>query len=81
MELREDVLISGQLITYREPDFHQDTGLRFEELTTGTLRCASCGQMVREPLAEDEQRDAFPAKPATKRPKPVAPAKGGKRQA
>lgn len=79
--LREDVLISGQLITYREPDFHQDTGLRFEELTTGTFRCASCGQTVREPLAEDEQRGAFPAKPATKRPKPVARAKERTRKA
>lgn len=79
--LREDVLISGQLITYRESGFHQDTGLRFEELTTGTFRCPSCGQTVRDPLAEDEQRDAFLAKPATKRPKPAAPAKGRKRKA
>jgi hypothetical protein len=37
--LREDVLISGVLITYREPAFHEDIGLRFEELT-GTLSVA-----------------------------------------
>jgi predicted RNA-binding Zn-ribbon protein involved in translation (DUF1610 family) len=79
--LLEDVIISGLLITYREPDFHQDTGLRFEELNTGTFRCPSCGQTVCEPFAEDAQRDAFLAKPATKRPQPAAPAKGTKRKA
>lgn len=79
--LREDVLISGVLITYREPGFHQDTGLRFEELTADAFLCPSCGQTVREPLAEDKKGDAFPAKPETKRPKPAAPAKGRKRKA
>ena len=59
--LREDVLISGQLITYREPDFHQDTGLRFAELTTGTFRCPSCGQPVRDPLAGNGQGGGFRA--------------------
>lgn len=79
--LREDVLISGQLITYREPDFQQDTGLRFEELAADTFRCPSFGQTVREPLAEDMQGGAFIAGPVTKRPKPAAPAKGRKRKA
>ncbi|MDA1274472.1 MAG: hypothetical protein O2960_10545 [Verrucomicrobia bacterium] len=79
--LREDVLISGQLITYREPDFHQDTGLRFEELTPGTFRCPSCCHTVREPLADAMQGEAFSAQPATKRPKPAARAKGRKRKA
>lgn len=59
--LREDVLISGQLITYREPDFHQDTGLRFEKLTPGTFRCPSCGQTVRDPLAGNDQSGGFKA--------------------
>lgn len=59
--LREDVLISGLLITYREPAFHQDTGLRFEELTTGTFCYPSCGQTVREPLAGNEQSGGFNA--------------------
>ena len=79
--LREDVLISGHFLTYRESGFQQDTGLRFEELAAGTFRCPSCGQTVCEPFAEDEPRDAFPAKPATQRPKPAAPAKGRKRKA
>ncbi len=79
--LRDDVLMSGLLITYREPDFHQDTGLRFEELTPGTFRCPSCGQTVCESFAEDKQGEAFSAKSATKRPKPTAPAKGRKRKA
>lgn len=35
--LREDILFSGVLITYREPAFHEDTGLRFEELTEDTF--------------------------------------------
>lgn len=79
--LREDLLVSGQLVTYRKPDFHQDTGLRFEELTPSAFRCPSCGETVRAPLAEDELRGAFLAKPATKRPKPVARAKERKRKA
>ena len=79
--LREDVLISGLLITCREPGFHQDTGLRFEELTADTFRCPSCGQTVYEPFAEDSPRGGFHAKPAAKRPKPAAAAKGKKRKA
>lgn len=79
--LREDVLISGQFITYRESGFHQDTGLRFEELTADTFRCPSCGLTVCEPFAEDKQGEAFSAKPATKHPKPVEPANGKKRKA
>ena len=79
--LREDVLISGLLITYCEPGFHQDTGLRFEELTADTFRCPSCGQTVCEPFAGDKQGGAVLAKPATKRPKTAAPARGGKRNA
>lgn len=79
--LREDVLISGQLITCREPGFHQDTGLRFEELTTGTFRCPSCGQTVRDTLAGDEPGDTFPAKPAIKRPRAVACTKERTRKA
>lgn len=79
--LREDVLISGLLITYREPGFPQDTGLRFEELTADTFRCPSCGQKVNERFASDEPISGFLAKPATKRCKSAAPAKEGKRKA
>lgn len=53
--LREDVLISGLLITCREPGLQQDTGLRFERLTAESFRCPSCGLTVREPLAGNEQ--------------------------
>ena len=59
--LREDVLISGLLSTYREPGPHQDTGFRFEELTADAFRCPSCGQTVRAPLAGDEQSGGFTA--------------------
>jgi predicted RNA-binding Zn-ribbon protein involved in translation (DUF1610 family) len=59
--LREDVLISGVLITYREPAFHEDIGLRFEELTEGTFRCPSCGRTVRETLADDKDPGGFGA--------------------
>lgn len=66
--LREDVLISGLLITYREPGFHQDTGLRFQELTADTFRCPSCGQTVCEPFAEDKRGGAFPRKARNQAP-------------
>jgi rubredoxin len=79
--LREDVLISGQLITYREPAIHQDTGLRFEDLTGDTFRCPSCRQTVREPIDGDRQGGASTSKSATKRSKPAAPAKRRKRKA
>lgn len=78
--LRDDVLISGHFITYREPGSHQETGLRFEELTADTFRCPSCGQAVCEPFAEDKQGGAVRAKSATKRPKTAAPANRGKRK-
>lgn len=59
--LREDVLSSGQLITYREPDFHQDTGLRFEGLTADTFRCPACGHTVKEPLSDGGQTGGLTA--------------------
>ena len=53
--LREDVLISGNLITYRKPNYQQDTGMRFWELTDQTFRCPSCGQTVSEPLGRNNK--------------------------
>lgn len=48
--LGEDVAAGGYLMTYREPDFARDTGLRFVETDTpGSFRCPSCGEIVHEP--------------------------------
>jgi len=44
--LLEDVTINGLLITFRAPDFGQDTGLRFEELSQERFRCPGCGSMI-----------------------------------
>ena len=59
--LMEDVTSAGLLITSREPDLGQDTGLRFEEITEQTFRCPACGQVVHEPQSEDVQNGSFPA--------------------
>ncbi|MEI7732284.1 MAG: hypothetical protein WCO56_22105 [Verrucomicrobiota bacterium] len=47
--LEDDVNTSGQLLTCREPNLGQDTGLRFKEITGGHFICPSCGQIVPEP--------------------------------
>lgn len=60
-QLMEDVTHDGFLITCREPDLGQDTGLRFEEVVAGSFRCPGCGQTVHEPLSEDEQTDGLTA--------------------
>ena len=43
--LLEDVTINGLLVTCRAPDFDQDTGLRFEELSQDRFRCPECGSI------------------------------------
>lgn len=50
--LMEDVTINGLLITYRQPDFGQDTGLRFKKVKKLTFRCPSCKGLVTEPPVE-----------------------------
>jgi hypothetical protein len=59
--LMEDVAASGILITCREPDLGQDTGLRFEPLGEQTFRCPACGRKVNEPLPEDGTGNESPA--------------------
>lgn len=49
--LKENVLISGQLITYRGEDVEKDTGLRFKNIGKGRFRCPSCQATVKEPAA------------------------------
>jgi hypothetical protein len=51
--LMEDVAINGLLITYREPDLGQDTGLRFKKVKKQTFRCPSCKGLVTELPVED----------------------------
>lgn len=79
--LREDILFSGVLIAYREPAFLEDTGLRFEKRTEDTFRCPSCGQSVREPLADDSEGRVSTANAPIQRSKPTAPARGRNRTA
>lgn len=59
--LMEDVTHEGLLITCRETDPGQDTGLRFDKITAESFRCPFCGQTVNEPLSEDEQTDGLTA--------------------
>lgn len=53
--LLENVSVEGMLFTCHTNDLSTDTGLRFEELTTESFRCPSCGQTVHEPLTEEER--------------------------
>ena len=46
--LAEDVSIAGLLITNCSTDSGEDTGLRFEEITSGKFRCPKCGATVTE---------------------------------
>ena len=59
--LMEDVAATGVLITCREPNLGQDTGLRFEPLSDQTFRCPACGQRVRESLSEQSSEGASQA--------------------
>ena len=58
--LREDVSITGLLITCRPPALGADTGLRFEEITAGKFRCPTCGGIV----TETPEKPAAQTKPA-----------------
>ena len=44
--LAEDVSFAGLLITNCSTDPVEDTGLRFEEITSGKFRCPKCGATV-----------------------------------
>jgi predicted RNA-binding Zn-ribbon protein involved in translation (DUF1610 family) len=46
--LAEDVSFAGLLITNCSIDLGEDTGLRFEEVTSGKFRCPKCGATVTE---------------------------------
>ena len=59
--LMEDVAVTGLLITCREPDLGQDTGLRFEPVDAKTFRCPACGRLVQEPFSEQSQEGTSPA--------------------
>ena len=49
--LKEDVLTTGQLITYRGDAVRPDSGLRFIEMDNDCFRCPFC-QMVFKPAPE-----------------------------
>lgn len=53
--LMEDESFSGELLTCRESNLGQDTGLRFTRISKGRFRCPSCGQTVHERPPEDHQ--------------------------
>jgi hypothetical protein len=44
--LMEDVSSHGQLLTCQLESLGEDTGLRFQEMASGDLRCPSCGAVV-----------------------------------
>jgi len=46
--LQEDVVVTGQLITYKSGEAITDSGLRFEKGAGGTYVCPVCGSTVRE---------------------------------
>ena len=46
--LAEDVSFAGLLITNCSTDPVEDTGLSFEEITSGKFRCPKCGATVTE---------------------------------
>jgi hypothetical protein len=58
--LKEDVTCEGRIITCREPDLGEDTGLRFEEIMADNFRCPACGQTAREQLDEGEDPGLAP---------------------
>lgn len=54
--LEEDVSFIGMLMTCRPTALSEDTGMRFEELSTGKFRCPSCGARVDEPPEEPTRK-------------------------
>ena len=63
--LAEDVSFAGLLITNCSTDSGEDTGLRFEEITSGKFRCPKCGTTV----TEASERPASKAKQAKRKPR------------
>jgi hypothetical protein len=55
--LKEDVLISGQLITYRGDAVEPDSGLRFIEVGDGRFRCPFCRFEVELAPENDEAHE------------------------
>ena len=44
-QLFEDVSSHGMLFVYKDKNYYQDTGLRFEELDDGGVRCPKCSKV------------------------------------
>lgn len=55
--LIEDVLVDGQLITYRDKSNPKDTGVRFTEYAqeSGLFTCPECGSKVTALAAEPDE--------------------------
>lgn len=51
--LMEYVAADGMLLTCTPTELGNDTGQRFEEITSESFRCPFCGQTVHEPLTEE----------------------------
>ena len=45
--LKEDVLATGQLVTYHGDEVKPDSGLRFSEINNDYFRCPSCHTVVK----------------------------------
>ena len=63
--LAEDVSFTGLLITSCSPVSGEDTGLRFEEITSGKFRCPKCGATV----TEASEKTASKTKQAKRKPR------------
>ena len=63
--LAEDVSIAGLLITNCSIDSGEDTGLRFEEITSGKFLCPKCGATV----TEASEKTASKTKQAKRKPR------------
>jgi ribosomal protein S27AE len=63
--LTEDVSFAGLLITSCLPVLGEDTGLRFEEITSGKFRCPKCGATV----TEASEKTASKTKQAKRKPR------------
>jgi len=50
--LVEDVDCDGRLMTYRDGEEAEDSGLRFEEIAEGRYRCPACGAKAQEEVSE-----------------------------
>jgi hypothetical protein len=52
--LKEDVAANGMLITHRESDVSDGTGLRFRQLNKHIFCCPACGKNVKESISKIE---------------------------